>query len=603
MKPFCFLLIPIFIFSQNVSEKQQLQAAIDTTSTISDKVTLYADLAWEYIIIENDSALLIANKSLTFSKENNYKLGEAISLETKGLYYEAVKGDYSLASKFYFEGIKICEANDLAYATSIYHSLGVMFHTSDNYKKAKEYYTIAYKRAKAENNLSLQKKCLVNLGSVNSSLKNYNEAEKLLLESLNINVQREMDFSIYANLGNLYIRQKKYKKAIPFLEKATVQHPDNTDSEEHLSFLIDAKTALKDSANMKPILKRAINYANESNALRKKSIMILSISNYYTQFGDYKKALNYRDEYLYLYEEIKKRQRDETVYELETRYQTEKKEREIAEQNLIIVKKNRQKNQILFGLISVGILSIGLFIFFKKRIKYQKTIAVQTETLQQQKIIDLQQKNKLIALNSMIEGQEVERLRIAKDLHDSLGGLLSTIKAYFVSIQKKVEKLEGIPLTKKTNQLIDEACLEVRRISHNMMPHSLSISGLQSAIEDLGQQLREQGYQVTVEINNLPTNISDTKKVMIYRLIQEIISNMRKHAQAKNILIQLLGYKNELNLIIEDDGKGFNYSEARKNNGLGLKSINSRVEFLDGIIHWDTQHGNGTTITINIPLL
>ena len=187
-------------------------------------------------------------------------------------------------------------------------------------------------------------------------------------------------------------------------------------------------------------------------------------------------------------------------------------------------------------------------------------------------------------------------------MHDSLGGLLSTVKAHFTTIQKEIEQLEKLNITEKTNSLIDEACIEVRRISHNMMPHALSISGLQGAIEDIAESLREEGYTTTLEITNLPKAIESTKEVMIYRLVQEIISNLRKHSNSNTILIQLLGYQKELTLIIEDDGKGFDYEKAIEKGGLGLKSINSRVQYLDGTITWDSQPGKGTSITINIPV-
>lgn len=598
----CLLLIPFHAIAQDGSETQKIQAKIDTATIVSNKLNLYTDLAWEYMMSENDSAIFVAEKALAFSQENDYKLGEAIALETKGLYYEMIKGDYEFASQFYFEAIEICETSNLNYATSIYHSLGVLFHTSDNYEKAKEYYTITYERAKKEGKIELQKKSLINLGSVNSSLENYEVAEELFLKSLTLNIRQELDFDVNANLGNLYRRQKKPKKAIPYLEKAIEQVPENPSSEANLYFLIYAKIDLKDTVGMQKILARAIAHINESKGMRNKSIMTMAISNYYRAFGDFEKALKYRDDYLTLYEEIKEKQRDETVYNLEANYQTEKKEREIIQQKLIIESKEKQKNKILFGLISLAALSIFLILFFRNRLKYQKTIALQNETLQQQKIEDLRLNNKVIALNSMIEGQEAERFRIAKDLHDSLGGLLSTIKTHFTSIQKEQDNFTTTPLTQKTTELIDEACIEVRRISHNMIPHALSLSGLKGAIEDLGEQLNVEGYQTTVEINSPLKSIDETKKIMIYRLVQEIISNVKKHAQAKTILLQLFLHQKEITLMVEDDGIGFNYQQALKKEGLGLKSINTRIEFLDGKIDWDSQIDQGTTIIINIPI-
>ncbi|KAA3623131.1 MAG: sensor histidine kinase [Flavobacterium sp.] len=295
-------------------------------------------------------------------------------------------------------------------------------------------------------------------------------------------------------------------------------------------------------------------------------------------------------------------EKEKNLTEALQKYEAEKKDKALLAQALTIEKNTRQKNTILILLISAIAISVLLFLFFRKRLQYQKTIASQNASLQRQRITELQQKNKLLALSSMIEGQEAERLRIAKDLHDSLGGLLSTVKAHFTTIQKQIHQLANFNLTEKTNTLIDEACIEVRRISHNMMPHALSISGLKGALEDITQNLKEDGYDITLEVNNLPSEMESTKEVMIYRLVQEIVSNIRKHAGADTILLQLIGYKNEVNLIIEDNGKGFDYSEAVSKNGLGIKSINSRVDFLDGTIEWDSKPGNGTSISINIPL-
>jgi signal transduction histidine kinase len=347
------------------------------------------------------------------------------------------------------------------------------------------------------------------------------------------------------------------------------------------------------------------NAENKLNTLQKPK-QLMSIYSLLVEknkaINNYKNAYDYKILEANLRDSIISEKMQKNIAELEVKFETEKKEREILAQKRTIEKKNTQRNLMIYGLIALGFISVLTILFFRNKLKYQKTIASQTEAIQKQEITDLQQKNKLLALNSMIEGQEAERLRIANDLHDSLGGLLSTVKAHFTTIQKEIEQLEQLNITKKTNDLIDEACIEVRRISHNMMPHALSISGIEGAVTDLGEQLNEQGFQTSVEINNLPKNMEETKKIMIYRLIQEIISNITKHADAKSILIQLIGHNNEVNLIIEDDGKGFNYSEAFKKSGLGLKSINSRVEFLDGTIDWDSKLNNGTSITINIPL-
>ena len=352
---------------------------------------------------------------------------------------------------------------------------------------------------------------------------------------------------------------------IPRLQKA-ITVSDSLNSMNSLTYntitLANIYSKIEQPKLAIPYLTRALNKLETVNKPQVKMDLLSKAADLSEEAQDYQQAYNYKIKETTLRDSLNSDRMQRNIAELEVKFDTEKKERKILEQNLIIEKDKRQKNQIILGLVALGVLLVFTYFFFRKRLKDQKTIASQKEAIQQQEIKELQQENKLLALNSMIEGQEAERLRIAKDLHDSLGGLLSTVKAHFTTIQKEIEQLEQLNITEKTNNLIDEACIEVRRISHNMMPQALSISGLEGAVEDIAESLRDEGYKTTLEFNNLPKKMDTTKEVMIYRLIQEVISNMRKHAEAENILIQMLGHKNELSIILEDDGKGFQYEEA-----------------------------------------
>jgi len=211
--------------------------------------------------------------------------------------------------------------------------------------------------------------------------------------------------------------------------------------------------------------------------------------------------------------------------------------------------------------------------------------------LQLQKIKELEQNNKLLSLNSMLEGQEVERLRIAQDLHDGLGGLLTTVKAHFNTIEKEIDNIKNINLYEKTNKLIDEACIEVRRIAHDMVPHSIKISGLRGGLEceiDIHGQ----------KLDHLPAE----KASMIYRIIQETTNNAVKHAKANKLFIQLLEHENNLHITVEDDGQGFDINNILSKKGMGLKNIDSRINYLSGKINYDSSPNHGTTVNIEIPI-
>lgn len=556
--------------------------------TITYAVDLYIDAVWHFIDKGDKKALYSAEKALKLSKEHLFYTGIVKSIEAQGQYYEIVEGNVEQASTFYFEAVDLCKKHKLAYIADIYHTIGVLFHTSDNYKKAKIYYQMAYEEAKRQNNGALQKKCLINLGSIHSSLTDFNTAETYFLQSLEIPENSHYDFDTYANLGNLYIRQENYQKAMHFLEKATENHPDNYDADNNLRFLIDAKVKLKDTTSMHIIMNQAENALLSINSLRDKSLLLRSASDYYKLTGDFEKALQYNEAYLNVYEQIIQNQKNQTLHDIEAKYQSEKIKASLE-------KKEKQQTLLIIGVCVLMTFLIGLYVFYRKRLAYKNTI-------QQQKITDLTQKNKLLAMSSMIEGQEAERLRIARDLHDSLGGLLSSVKAHFTIFKNKFDKDQTLDITQKTYQLIDNSCLEVRRISHNMIPHSLSLSSLKGTLEDLSEHMESEGYTITLDVHHLPENLATTKQITIFRIIQEILSNIRKHADAKNVFIQLIGSRNEIQLIVEDDGKGFDYKEAVKNKGLGLNSINSRVEFLDGTIQWESVIAEGTTITINIPI-
>ncbi|MFC7358511.1 histidine kinase [Jejudonia soesokkakensis] len=487
----------------------------------------------------------------------------------------------------------------------VYYTKGLVYILLKDYKKAEESYLKMWEVVKNYENSATKRFVVYVLVDYFSQVDRPNELVHYteILSELYEDANPDMP-SGHMPIKDIFKKSLDPEK-IPILQEAIRV----SDSMNSMNSLLQTTLALTNIYNELGQSAKAIPY------LKRMEIKLDSIHKPFNLKDTYQalsytsaKAKNYQDAYTYrilqasLEDSIISENTKRNIAKLEIEFETEKKERQIAEQKLELEQKERQRKMIQYGLIALGVLLVLSLFFFRYRLKSQHTISTQNEAIQKQKITDLQQKNKLLAMSSMIEGQEAERLRIAKDLHDSLGGLLSTVKAHFTAIQNEIKQLEALNITEKTNHLIDEACVEVRRISHNMMPHALSIAGLQGAIEDAGAHLNSQGYNTTVEIKNLPRRLSETREVMIYRLIQEILSNIRKHAKAKSILIQLLGHEDLINLIVEDDGKGFVYETAVMKGGLGLKSINSRVQFLDGTIDWDTSPGNGTLITITIPV-
>ncbi|MCC5932029.1 MAG: sensor histidine kinase [Cyclobacteriaceae bacterium] len=521
-----------------------------------------------------------------------------------------VGGNFNLALDYYLKAAAYFESKDdeQSRLSSTYNGIASAYENFINDSLSLVYFQKSYEVSKSVNDKRRMGIAQVNMSTIYSRTGSMNETISLLEDAIS-NLQDSIS-AIYLlpaeiGLAGAYIDNNQPQLARPLLVRLINEIDSISDVLNYNSALAAyGKYHLKEgnpTDALNYLQKAYTNFNNQGFKLEKFKYMPYVIDAFYSN-GLYLDAANLFYEYKEVSDSLFSVEKDRNLTFALQKYEAEKKDKVLLEQELEIQEKSKQNNQILFAIIILLLIFAGSILFFRKRLQYQKTISRQNDTLQKQKITELTQKNKLLALNSMLEGQEAERMRIAKDLHDSLGGLLSNVKAHFTIIQQEIEKLEEFKVAERTNQLIDEACLEVRRISHNMMPHALSIAGLKGALEDLAEYMRSIQYEVNLEVRNIPEDLEQTRQVTIYRLIQEILNNTHKHAEARSIMIQLIGHDHNLNLVIEDDGKGFEYEKAVEKGGLGLKSINSRVEFLDGNIEWDSLQGQGTSININIPM-
>ncbi len=281
------------------------------------------------------------------------------------------------------------------------------------------------------------------------------------------------------------------------------------------------------------------------------------------------------------------------------KYEAAEKEKELTQQQLSIEKKQRKIYNLSLGIL-FSILGMIMFYGFYRNAKQNELKAHQEISIKNLKIETMEKEKNILALTSTLEGQESERARIAHDLHDGLGGLLSSVKAHFSRIEGEIKQLESINLYEKAQSMMDNACDEVRRISHNLMPPLLRSQGLPTAIENLIQN-KETGIDIQffLDIRNMDSRLSETQEVFLYRITQELINNAMKHAQATCIEISLYGLDNEIQLMVEDNGSGFDVSE--EGSGLGLSSVRSRVDYLQGELIIESSADSGTCITIQLP--
>jgi signal transduction histidine kinase len=214
------------------------------------------------------------------------------------------------------------------------------------------------------------------------------------------------------------------------------------------------------------------------------------------------------------------------------------------------------------------------------------------------------QQNELF--NAIAAAQDQERKRIAQDIHDSLGSILSAAKLKLSALKESQSSLSNEQTENylTTLQLLDEAAAELRSISHNIMPATLSKLGLIAALKNLSNTISSHsGLQINFTSHDFAERIPEQTEMSIYRIVLELINNIVKHAQANKVTIQLIKYPDYINLSVEDNGRGFDYKNALlEKRGIGLGNILSRVDYLKGKMNVDSVPGRGTTVILDVPL-
>lgn len=334
-----------------------------------------------------------------------------------------------------------------------------------------------------------------------------------------------------------------------------------------------------------------------------------NISTCYNEMTNFRAANYFLNKYSLLQDSILNENRIIAVNNLTYKHESEEKSKDIVlleKDKAFAQRSNAQQRRALSVLgIALGVLLLGFYYlirFYRDKINTAKIIEVQNDKISQQKIKELQDEIQINSMQSMLTGQELERERIAKDLHDSLGGLLSTIKLQVDNISAKESNVNMIPEYKKATNLLDTAVSEVRSISQNLQPGALSSLGLIPAIRDLINRYdSENGPEIVFQHFDIPAKMDQSVALGIYRIVQEILNNALKHSEAKEVLIQLNKENDDIIIHIEDDGIGFDTSKKYKS--MGLENIKSRVNYLKGTIEIDSRANEGTSFLIHVNYL
>jgi signal transduction histidine kinase len=430
-----------------------------------------------------------------------------------------------------------------------------------------------------------------------------------LLNFGNTNSDQNLSAEIYSTFGLYYFHKNDFAKAAGYFETA-IQKAQSLDNKyqlaNHYNSLGQAYSRLGRFLRSKEILTTGMNVARENHNKRAESDIALSLSSLYDSTGDYAAAYNSLLLHAQLTDSILSGETRNYTSQLEALYETNRKENEILRLQKVQQQKDfaiKRRNTYLA--IGIGLIVLLIIILYLLRRNYgnKQKLAMQQAALLEEKIKTIEKEQQVSSLQSMINGQETERTRIAKDLHDGLGGIFSTVKMHYSTLQQDTPLVKDNPLYKKTLDLIDNASDELRKIAHNMMPEVLMKVGLVEALQDFCNNISSgKLLKITLQTFGMEKRLSSGTEIMLYRIIQELVNNIIKHAYATEAIIQINREGNRLSLTIEDNGKGFDTGEVEEKRSMGMATIRSRVDYLKGRLTIDSRKDIGTTVMIDLLL-
>lgn len=591
--------------SERVLRFIRLSESIGDSSMIAKGYYHYGNVVSEFG--EVDTSIRCYKESLRYYLGMNNSFGIMATYNALGNIFKDISR-FDSAAYYYLEAARIAESTGAENQLStIWYNVGIAYSAMEDYENAKIYVLKSLEINEKLGHIEGLANNYVHLGNTAIIEEDLDQALFYLKKADSLKTilgDRHGLANIYNGYGEIYEKKGQYARAVASYKEAMKFYREQ---EHALGMIISLKNiadiySLQNSfSTARVYYDSALQIAVSSGYRTEEKNIFLDISTNYYRSGDYRSAYDYFETYKEVSDSIFNLERAEKIAELELKYEKEKDQAEIlrlandnlVKENALQLKQSQQKITIYVGIsLLIIILLIALYIRQK---------AVKDRAIAEQRIKRLEEEKKVLAAKALVEGQENERKRIAQELHDSLGALLSTTKMQFTTIKDKSP--ENKPLIERASKLLEQASSDVRRISHNMMPGLLTKLGLYDALEDLFDGLKESGeLKVETIIPETEERLNENKEIMIYRIVQEMVNNTIKHSKAKNISFQLRLIDEQLLLQFADDGIGFNVEEQLEKKSLGLTGIQSRINFLNGTMSLESGSGKGTRYLLEIPI-
>jgi signal transduction histidine kinase len=585
------------------------------------------------------------------SKKEREKIQEKLISVYSGLsiYYSNV-GKNDMSVYYTKKSLNIAKIiNNKNLIARSYYNLGIQALNTNNYTSALNWFLLSLKIKEKIDNKNLHE-LYIGIGDVYSNLKKYSKAESYYSKVLTLpNTNFDANVRSHLSIGNIYLKQNKTKKALEFYTKAEIlvgkyrlkrsqvmlynslglYHQIMGNYDLALKYFFELLTIGEQTQRKEVVAitklsiatiyekdnnnKLAIQFATSASKLAKEISRFNTywaceelLSTLYEKQNQPKLALHHYKKFITTRDSIENKINTEKIVKAEMTFEFEKKEiiakaKQDKAKVIALQELNKQKlirNSFAGFSILIVILSIIIVLNYKKRAKISKALAQKSEELYQQKAVELIKNEQVKSMRNYIKGEENERSRIASELHDGIGGSLSAIK---LKLSKIAEEDENEKIEKVIKN-VDVLYHDVRSISHNLISPELKNSIFIEIINNLVNDIKEAtSLEITLEYleEDKINLLSEEIQVTVYRMIQELLKNSIAHSNGTKIEINVTKFEHELNLVIEDNGAGFDTS--KKKLGIGLRNLEARTKALGGKLIIDSVIGRGSAFNITIP--
>lgn len=447
------------------------------------------------------------------------------------------------------DSIEVLHPNPKTKATAIMlKGMSITGTSADSLRMSIAYFEDAAKISEENELHSLFAFGMMNMATAYCSMDSLEKAKAILIELLKPEYpKKKLELlSAYSTIGAVYYCLKDFQNAIYYLELA-YKGGKNLNDPDMVFYAID------------------------------------HLYKTHKELRHYQTALALHEEYHRLKTNREGREIKNELAEMELKYKAAAKDKELASRTLEL---ERQKNKLDKYLIAGGgiLFVLGLIIFsIRKR--------------QRNRIINIEKEQELNNLKAMIAGEEKERSRIAAELHDGIGAMVAVAK---MGIHNIVEQYPQEAALKVVNIQLDKTSQEIRGLAHNLAPSVLENNTLETALMLYCDRLMAGGeLYIEIQTDVLLPDFNEQAKLTLYRVFQELLQNIVKHAKADKAYIQIRNQPDVLLIIVEDNGRGFDTEKV--NYGLGLKNIQIRINALEGTFDMQSALGMGSTFVITCP--